>query len=336
MLFLEFFLRYMTVMQIFGNLPYTYETANKKLALSPIKCISSAIVSILVGTGACYAIQRSKHNKDDVSKFANYLQLAANIIALAAALYIPIVKFSSFSTMLMKFQKLDDKFESLGTVTNYKRIFNKFLLSIVSFTFCMILYTSYSHYAICTRMDTPFWYWATTSLPFVFVGFALFQACAIILFLCNKCNGINKIILKLSNSYAAQIHDKGSALKKTNDVLVSIIPLSESESNFNEVHSMVSEILNEICDLTHEIENFFGPLFLTSFAAIFTVATIQSYYIIVIIVYSSDEKMSSAGFNVYSIADACFLVWMNIWMLIGSTVICEKISSNVGILFFSF
>lgn len=331
MLFLEFFLRYMTVMQIFGNLPYTYNTTSKKLSLSPFKCISTVIVIIFVGTGICYVIERSKHNNDDVSKFSNYLQLASNVVALAAALLIPIVKHSSFSAMLNKFQKLDEKFESLGTVTNYKIIFKKFLVSIASFTFSMIIYTSYSHYATCVRMDTPFWYWATTSLPFVFYGFALFQACAIIIFLCNKCNDINKIILKLSNSYAAQIREKGSALQKKNDVLVSIIPLSESDSNFNEVHSTVSEILNEICDLTHEIENFFGPLFLTSFGAIFTVATIQSYYIIVIIVYASDENMNSAGFNIYSIADACFLVLMNICMLIGSTVICEKISTNVGV-----
>lgn len=329
MKFLEFLLRYAWVCQIFGNLPYKYDSASEKFVLSPLKCFGTLIVTVLFATGIFFVIERSSMNNDTVSKFSNYLQLGANIVALSTALSIPILKHSSFSTMIGKFENLDVKIESLGTYTNYRKLFNKFMVSLIAFTTCMVIYTSYSHYASCTRLKLPFWYWTSTSLPFVLYGFALFQACSIILFLCKKCNNINDIILKLSNSYAAQIHEKGSAIKKHNDVLVSIVPLPESESNFKEVHSKVSEILNDICELTHEIEDFFGPIFLTSFGAIFTVATIQSYYIIVIIMYMSDEESSLAGFNVYSMVDACLIVLMNICMIIGSTIICEKISSNV-------
>lgn len=316
--FREFFFKFLIPFQIVGITPF----ANSKNKLNVNLCIPQIFVIALVifiywfGIVMTFIVDRS--NAYTLSVIANWIQIITNAIALTIALTYPLFKKLTVNSIVKLFEKIDAELNYLKIELTYSSDTQKYRIILFSCFLLMISSTIFDcAVSLIVLENVKWWYWFVTILPLVLYAIALTQAFLVIGFIKQRCELINEVILEFQNN------DPNSTVVAKNVVLVSILKDRKPKISLSELFSKLFITLNDLCELSHHIEHLFGPLFLTTFAAIFSVTSIQLFYCYLVITTKSQKNLT------WPVLQSINIIVINLLLVVGITSVCESVSIEV-------
>lgn len=321
--FREFFFKFLIPFKIMGITPFE----NSKNKLNVNLCIPQIFVIALVvfiywfGIVMTFIVDRL--NTYTLSIIANWIQIITNAIAFTIILIYPLFKKFTVNSIVKLFEKVDAELNYLKIKLNYNSDTIKYRIILFSCFLYMILSTIFDCLvSLYVLENLRLWYWFVTILPLIMYTFALSQAFIIIGFIKQRCQLINEVILEF------QSNDQNSMIVAKNVVLVSIFKEKKPKISLSELFSKLFIALNDLCELSHHIEHLFGPLFLTTFAAMFAATSIQLFYCYLVLVTPSDDSKKSLT---WPLLQSINIVVINLLLIIGITSVCESVLIEVKI-----
>lgn len=296
-------LRYVQTLQFFCIAPYKMVSIKStSYALNPISLIIISIIVIFYWIGFYYAWLQSKINTDIMSRIINHFQMTLSGIALTTILITNVKNIEIFNEIVSNFNTIDDQLHDLGGRRKaYKNEDFKFLITIlVSVKFIFI----HQIVNILIQEQHPYqprWYFIVSNTPITFYSVALVGAILMINFLNTRCHILLDIVQQFNRKIMADDYTRNMKILK------------------------FLNTLNVLMQLNNLISRYFGAALLTTFATIFTIATVQSYYIYCAIADFGQFK----GFDAFSLIQcvisnmACFM------LLIGITSVCEILTNTM-------
>lgn len=321
--FREFFFKFLIPFKIMGITPFE----NSKNKLNVNLCIPQIFVIALVvfiywfGIVMTFIVDRL--NTYTLSIIANWIQIITNAVAFTIILIYPLFKKFTVNSIVKLFEKVDAELNYLKIKLNYNSDTIKYRIILFSCFLYMILSTIFDCLvSLYVLENLRLWYWFVTILPLIMYTFALSQAFIIIGFIKQRCQLINEVILEF------QSNDQNSMIVAKNVVLVSIFKEKKPKISLSELFSKLFIALNDLCELSHHIEHLFGPLFLTTFAAMFAATSIQLFYCYLVLVTPSDDSKKSLT---WPLLQSINIVVINLLLIIGITSVCESVLIEVKI-----
>lgn len=318
--FRDFFFKFLIPYKIIGITPFK-SSANKlnvNLCFPQIFIIALVVLFFWLGVVITFIVDRS--NSYALSVIANWIQIITNAVAFTIALTYPLLKEITVNSIIKLFEKVDAELSYLKLKINYSSDTKKYRILLFS-CFLLLLSSTVFDFVVSVYVvgNLKLWYWVVTILPLFIYSFALSQAFIVIGFIKQRCQLINEVIFEFQSS------DTKSLVLAKNVVLVSIFNDKKPIISLSELFSKLFIALNDLCELSHHIELLFGPLFLTTFGAIFAVTSIQLFYCYLVIITPSDQTKSLTLPLIQSIN----IIAINLTLVIGITSICESVSIEV-------
>lgn len=318
--FRDFFFKFLIPYKIIGITPFksSDNKLNVNLCFPQIFIIALVVLFFWLGVVMTFIVDRS--NSYALSVVANWIQIITNAVAFTIALTYPLLKEITVNSIIKLFEKVDAELSYLKLKINYSSDTKKYRILLFS-CFLLLLSSTVFDFVVSVYVvgNLKVWYWAVTILPLFIYSFALSQAFIVIGFIKQRCQLINEVILEFQSS------DTKSLVLAKNVVLVSIFNDKNPIISLSELFSKLFIALNDLCELSHHIEHLFGPLFLTTFGAIFAVTSIQLFYCYLVIITPSDQTKSLTLPLIQSIN----IIAINLMLVIGITSICESVSIEV-------
>lgn len=292
---------------------------NVNLCFPQILIIALAVLFYWFGIVMTFIINRS--NSYTLSVIANWIQIITNAVALTISLTYPIFKDMTVNSIIKLFEKVDAELSYLKIKLNYSLDTKKYRILLLS-CFLLLLTSTVFDFVVSIYVleNLKVWYWFVVILPLLIYTFALSQAFIVIGFIKQRCQLINEVILEF------QSNDRQSVVLAKNVVLVSIFNDKKPIISLSELFSKLFIALNDLCELCHHIEHLFGPLFLTTFGAIFAVTSIQLFYCYLVIITPLDQSKRS---STLPLIQSINIIAINLMLVIGITSICESVSIEV-------
>lgn len=317
--FRNFFFEFLKPYKCIGLAPFKQNKNNFSVNFS-FPLIFIIIICVLfywIGVVITFMEDRSKsHN---LSVIANWIQILANAIALTVALTYPMMQKRTVSSIIKSFEKVDQELNYLKIKINYMEETRNYRL-FISICFLILLASSiYDFFVTILFLKTlKTWYWFVTILPSMIYSFALSQAFLVIGFIKKRCQMINQLIWEFHSS------DKACKMNAKNMALISIFNDTNPIISLSDLFSKLFIALNELCELSQHVELYFGPLFLTTFSAIFAVTSIQLFYCYLYIISSSSEN----SFSIWALLQSLDIICINLLLILGITSVCEGVSTQ--------
>jgi gustatory receptor len=246
---------------------------------------------------------------DKLSMISNLIQLLVKSFSLTLILLSPIGCVKTVNEISSRCKMFDTRMREIGFKINQKRINIAIAIIFISHLSFLLYMGSFEVYALLVRFDSmhPI-YWFLTFLPTVIQTMALcFSICLLHTFFYRL------TLIKDRLKTYQQPHEKYflSIERKINEKMLKTIFLS----------------YNDLLELGHLIEDFFGTIFFASIASIFVITTIQIYYCYVLI---SSEKLESFGYSTWTLIVAINEIFLNLATLVLLTRLCEMINNQVN------
>ncbi|XP_063704053.1 gustatory and pheromone receptor 32a-like [Culicoides brevitarsis] len=302
----DFILRFF---KIFGLVPNKIDFPRMPMSRAYATTVVSALFFYWAVLLLSFWVPHGK-TSNTISIISNWIQLLVNAITLTIALVYPVIASEIVPKIRDLFLHFDRKAEELGVGCNFQRISNivgLVICALVMFNSYMLCYDLYVTYFLSAVSDL--WYWLLTFLPLFVYSFAVCGALCVLLLLRFRFKTLNQLLAR---------EVKGKAFTGKIDVLEvgDVKPRSKLTNIFYLMH--------DLYDLSKLIGQYYGPVFLTVFTAIFIVTTIQIYYIYTFF-YSYDTGNEML---VWSILLCSNIVFLNIVMVFSITSVCESISNQ--------
>lgn len=330
--------------KLFGFVPYSI-VANKKITLQKYYIAVVTTFLAVYWMGLIESFWSIDGSSDKLSVISNWIQLIANGLSMTIIL-VSSMNVKTLNTIRMSITNFDSGIREMGLKINNRRIN---LIVVANFT-CYILFffymASYEIYVVLIRYKFySVYYWIITFIPVVLYTMALSFAFCLLIAIYYR--------LKLTSNVLKDelMHDRKSSdklLQNTLSITSMTFPQMELNNMENATKSKLStkkqneqirarsqqytssvpsvfHILNDLLDLGHSIEKFFGPIFLCSFTSIFIVTTIQIYYCYVLI---STETNESLGYSIWTVIVSTNIIVINIVTTILMTSLCETITNQ--------
>lgn len=320
--FRDFFFKFLKPYKIFGISPFknSENKTNVKLCFPQIWIIVLVILIYWMGIVASFLEDRSNSHK--LSIIANWIQIITNSIAFTVALTYPMIQKVTVNSIINSFEKVDLELDYLKININYKADAKSYRFLIISCGLFLLTTTMYDFFVGVVIMSTlKAWYWFVTIIPLIIYSIALSQAYIVIGFIKKRCQLINQVVWEF------QCSDKSSMVNAKNVVIVSIFNDTKPVITLSELFSKLFIALNELCEISLLVEKLFGLLFLTTFAAIFAVTSIQLFYCYLVITTAS----STNGYSIWSLIQSVDIILINLALVLGITSVCEGVSTEVRI-----
>ncbi|XP_063704337.1 uncharacterized protein LOC134833812 [Culicoides brevitarsis] len=253
------------------------------------------------------------HGKDvnKISVISNWIQLLFNAVTLSVALGYPIVASPIVSRIRNLFANFDQKVAANGVEGDSRKISRKigFIVGpLVTFNSYMLVYDLYVtcfHTAV-----SHFWYWLLTFLPLFVYSFGVGAALCVLTHLRARFKILNKQLLREIRT------DKCG-------VVIEVLKTGEIRKDGKKLRDTF-HLMHDLYELAKLIGDYYGPMFLAVFTAIFVVTTIQTYYIYTF--FLSFEVMGSDV--IWSIILSANIILLNFSLVFSITWICEAISNE--------
>lgn len=167
--------------------------------------------------------------------------------------------------------------------------------------------------------------WIIIISPLVWSSFIIAQVGILILWLYHRSESINQILWSIERSFALN----RTLSSNVANISFKVSPTSCNIRSIAKHLSNVFQALNEICDLVNEIENYYGLIFLSSFAAIFIESAIRIYSAFTFIIcYDTFSTPPSIWIII-----CCILTGLTcIAIIFGITTACERLTNGVSII----
>lgn len=312
----QFFIEFLFPFQLLGFAsPLKYPNQHQKI----VKLFIIAIISITYWIGIAFVLERHLTNTDKVSQISNYIQLCVNSIAIACIIGYPYVKIKLFKSILDGFCKIDSKLSYFDYITDLRQFRKTFMCYCIPIAFNAI-YDCFVNYE-----TNPIWYWIVTYTPIIGITFGLVQVNFFIKFVCKRFLKVEHFLDNLLINYNSLISFKIG----TTAIITGLPPKAQSNydnRDLEEKLKFVYDTIIEIAEVTHKIEDLFGPLLFSTFAAIFTTSAIQGYYICYFLTfYNSLEKPPYT-----KIIPSILMVVTNSGLMILTANICDNLTGYVS------
>lgn len=311
----QFFIEFLFPFQLLGFAsPLKYPNQYQKI----FKLLVIGIISITYWIGIGFVLERHLTNKDKVSQISNYIQLCVNSIAITCIIGYPYFKISLFKSMLDGFYKIDSKLsylDYLADLRQFRKVFMCYCVPIVLIT----IYDCFVNYE-----TNPIWYWIVTYTPIIGITFGLVQVNFFIKFICKRFIKVENFLDELLIKYNSRVNYK-------NNVTADITGLTKSDFDNRELEEklkFVYDTIIEIAEVTHKIEDLFGPLFFSTFAAIFSTTAIQGYYICFFLTFYT--KLEEPSYR--NIIPSVSMVIANAALIIVTANICDNVKIYVSVI----
>lgn len=318
--FRDFFFEFLKPYKCVGLAPFKKNKNNFSVNFSyPLLwVIVLCVLFYWIGIVITFMEDRSKsHN---LSVIANWIQIIANAIALTVAFTYPMMQKQTVSSIIKLFERVDEELNCLKIKVNYREETRNYRIFISVCFFILLASSIYDFFVTILFLKTlkP-WYWFVTILPLLVYSIALSQAFLVIGFIKKRCQMINEVIWEFHGSI------KASKVNAKNLALISIFNDTNPIISLSNLFSKLFIALNELCELSQHVELFFGPLFLTTFAAIFAVTSIQLFYCYLYIISLSEERY----FSIWALIQSLDIICINLLLILGITSVCEGVSTQV-------
>lgn len=319
---------------IFGDFFFDFLKPYKFLGISPFKknkkdsnvSFSFPLVYIIVllvllywlGVGLTFMEDRAQSHV--LSVIANWIQVLTNAIALTVAVTYPMMQKETIRSIMKAFERVDQELNCLDIKVNYKDDTKKYRMFLLTCVIILLGTSMYDFFVTVLFLKTlKAWYWFVTILPLIVYSLALSQAFIMIGFIKKRCQSINQVMWEFLST------DKALVLNEKNMAILSILNETRSTISLSELFSKLFISLNELCELTQSVELLFGPLFLTTFGAIFAVTSIQLFYCYLFIQQVTSQNI----FSICGLIQSLDIIWINLTLIIGITSVCEGVSIEV-------
>lgn len=323
--FRDFFFKFLTPYKFVGITPFknSLNKLNVKLCVPQIIIILLVVLLYWLGIVMTFVVDRS--NNYTLSVIANWIQILTNAIALTTAMVYPLLKEATVNSIIKSFEKVDAELSYLKIKLNYASDMKKYLILLLS-CFILLILTTVFDLVVCIYVlgSVRVWYWIVTILPIIIYTLALSQVFVVIGFMKHRCQLINEVILEFQNS------DYNSVVAAKNIVVVSLFNDRTPIISLSELFSKLFIALNELCELSHHIDHLYGPLLLTSFAAIFAVTSIQLFYCYLVIAYPNSFNDNNIS---WPLIQSINIIAINLLVVIGITSVCESVLIEVRKIF---
>lgn len=319
--FRDFFFKFLIPYKIIGITPFKNSANKLNVNLCFPQTFIVALVVLIYWLGVVMTFIVDRSTTYALSVIANWIQVITNAVALTIALTYPLLKEITVNSIIKLFEKVDAELSYLQIKLNYKSDTRKYRILLFS-CFLLLLSSTVFDFVVSIHVlqNIKVWYWFVTILPLLVYTFALSQAFIVIGFIKQRCQLINEVILEFESS------DTKSMVLAKNIVLVSIFNDKKPIISLSELFSKLFIALNDLCELSHHIEHLFGPLFLTTFGAIFAVTSIQLFYCYLVIVTPTDFFKKN---TTWPLIQSINIIVINLMLVIGITSICENVSLEV-------
>jgi gustatory receptor len=311
---------------------------------------------IVYWIGLVESFWSNRKGNDNISVISNWIQLIINGFTLAVVQIYPIAEVRTVENIKGIIVNFDAKLAEFGIKVDYKKINLCVGVSISLFILFFIYMAVYDFYVslVMYKLYTIL-YWFITFIPLMVYSSALCFAFCILIFIYYRLKIINKIlrnelsfklaITKKSNlgqneksksiflalqSEYLKLHNNEKSLNSNDNIkMIRQNTITKNVESGNESPSNlipnVFHLLHDLVDLGSSFQNFFGPIFLSSFTSIFIVTTIQIYYCYTIL-YSFDETRAK---TLWTFVSSINVVIVNVVMVFSLTSICESIANQV-------
>lgn len=316
--FRDFFFEFLQPYKCVGITPFK---KNKNLSVNySFPLVLVVVLSVfLYWVGVVLTFMEDRSKSHNLSVIANWIQILVNAIALTVALTYPLLQKKTISSIINSFERVDKELISLNIKFNYSEETRRYRFAILVCGFLLLSSSVYDFFVTIIYVKTlkP-WYWFVTILPLMIYAFALSQAFLVIGFIKKRCQLINQIMWEFYSS------DKTLWVNAKNVTLISIFSDNNPTISLSELFSRLFISLNELCELTEYVELFFGPLILTTFAAIFCVTSIQLFYCYLYIISASKGN----DYSFWALVQSFNIILINLMLIIGITSVCESVSTQ--------
>ncbi|XP_055711542.1 putative gustatory receptor 28b [Phlebotomus papatasi] len=284
--------------------------------------ISPIIVTIMLLVYWCGIIisffMNHKAN-DKISAISNIIQLLLNGIALTTVLINVLLRFQLFDDIVMGFHVIDENLKGVGKSLKYSNSVISSRNIVIAFGSYLALSICFDCYVVIIKYEmAPFWYWVVSTLPSVIYSLSMLQSMFIIAWISTRCNKLNALL---------RFDSQANYLRALPTVQMVTGSMKGRIQKSLDLIKKVYTIMSDICQLSHNVDNFLGPSFLATITAIFAVTSIQVYYIYVTSV-TMNVLPESSGFTIWSLLASLNMVIMNIFLIIAITTICDRVNTE--------
>lgn len=241
----------------------------------------------------------------------------------------PVGNVKEVNKIYRSFRNLDSKMVEKGFKLNSKRVNLIIIVNIICFCLFLFYMGSFEIYVLLIRYELfNFSYWIVSFLPSVVQSVALcFAICLLQSFYFRL--KLARQILKNFQTCTSKKKDKYiTAIPKAQKKFFNISKDSGEAGDQLEDIPCVFQMFNELLDLGCAIDNFFGPIFLSSIASIFAVTTVQIYYCYVLI--TSSQKSEHLGYSIWMIIVSINEIILNVLTIVYITTMCELITKQAS------
>lgn len=287
-----------------------------KGSISPI-VVTSLLLMYWCGIITSFFTEHRANDK--ISAISNIIQLLLNGIALTTVLVNVLLRYQLFDDIVMGFHGIDENLKGVGKSLKYSNSLTWARNILIAFGSYLVLSVCFDCYVIIIKYEmSPFWYWVVSTLPSVIYSLSMLQSMFIISWISTRCNKLNALL---------RLDCRANYLRALPTVQMVTGSMKGRIQKSLDLIKKVYTIMSDICQLSHNVDNFLGPSFLATTTAIFAVTSIQIYYIYVTSV-TMNELPEASGFTIFSLLASLNMVIMNIFLIIAITTICDRVNTE--------
>lgn len=315
--------------QLFGVCPTYRVLSNGTLKLHITNKVFTVLLLVVYWTGMGFAFARKEYRNNTLSIVSNFIQLILNALAFSVSLVWPLWKYKDYHEIIRQFEKVDRQFNCIDLQTNYRKQMLVLLSATITFLLLMLYTSGFDFYVSVIRDRVTIAYWTLYSVPLFTYGASLHQAILMIFFIHKRLKIASKLLeFRILPLVGQKKKEKNSSSLQILDI--TICPCGEScngrclEIAHKESLSKVFPIINDIYLICGRLDDYFGPVFLSSLAALFTVTSIQCFYCFVM---ASD--VSRNPHRIWNLIDSFNTIMVNVLLVIAICCVAEFVAKDV-------
>lgn len=300
-----------------GIFPLYKASESGHLRISHLARITCLLVLIFYWIGVVFGLLQRNLPKNIVSNFSNYIQLLVNAVAFTAVQLNPLCRWRMFHEILELFTCIDNRLQQVSPILDHK---NSKIINWVSLGLFTIFFMNhlFSFVATIWYLDVSFFYWLLTTIPLLTYAQSLHQSMLLIY-------GIRNRFQMAAKCWQTRIIPRSGVI----DVLPgdfydcgSRHTLSCVEKHTRDKKATVVDIIKDISHLCNLLEEYSGPVFCATFAALFPVTSIQTFYVITLVV-------DFQGSPIWTLLICINMIIVNLILVVGLCYTVEKALSSV-------
>lgn len=268
-----------------------------------------------------FAFARKEYRNNTLSIVSNLIQLILNALAFTVALVLPLWNYKDYHAIMRQFEKVDCQFNSIDLQPNYKKEMFVFVSATLTFLLLMFINCGFDFYVSIIKDNVNIAYWTLYSMPLLTYGAGLHQSIFLIYLIHKRLKVASRvlefrILPLLEGSKIPDLHNCSCGGRCTNGQCL--------ETAHQESLSKVYPIINDIYVICLQLNEYFGPVFLTSLTALFAVTSVQCFYCFVLASNLGDNPE-----NIWNLIDSFNMVVVNILLVIAICCMTELVVKNV-------